>query len=81
VQFFDAFVVGVFRTDLTNLHDVLPVYRKRVLKAVKIPVLKQGYIKAHMRTCEPVIATNKGKEGIEVPYIVHGCQLCVVSNE
>lgn len=24
-----------------------------------------------MRTCEPGITVNKGKEGIEVPYIVH----------
>ena len=24
-----------------------------------------------MRTCEPFITTNKGKEGVKVPYIVH----------
>jgi hypothetical protein len=53
------------------LHNVLPVYRKGILEAIKIPVVKQCDVKAHMRRCEPVITTNKRKEGIEVPYIVH----------
>jgi hypothetical protein len=72
VQLPNAFVVRILRANLADLHDVFPVNRKGILKPVEVPVLEEGYIKAHMRTCEPVITTNKGKEGIEVPYIVQG---------
>jgi len=34
-----------------------------------------------MRTCEPGITVNKGKEGIEVPYIVHTLFFCADGNK
>jgi hypothetical protein len=71
VEFFNALVISVFGTDLTLLHQVITVNRKRILEAIKVPVLEQSQIEAHMGTCEPFITTNKRKESIEVPYIIH----------
>jgi hypothetical protein len=60
------------------LHHIIPVHGKWILKAVEIPVLKQSQIKAHVRTREPVITTNKRKEGVEMPYIVHTARFLLV---
>ncbi len=75
VQIFNAFVVGVFRTDFAQLHDRLPVYRKGILKPVKIPILEQSHIQAHMCWGEPIISPDEWKKSIEVPDIIHvnGC--------
>jgi hypothetical protein len=42
VQVLDAFMISVFGSDLTYLHQVIPIYREGIIKAVKVPVLKQG---------------------------------------
>ncbi|MBK8088909.1 MAG: hypothetical protein IPK31_13730 [Chitinophagaceae bacterium] len=34
-----------------------------------------------MRRCKPLITTNKRKEGVEVPYIVHDGEWSMVSGE
>ena len=75
MQFFDAFVIGIFRTDPGQLHNTFPVNGKWIAETIEIPILKQCHIKAHMRRCEPVFRTNERKKGIEVPNVVHSMAL------
>jgi hypothetical protein len=45
----------------------------------EVPIVKECEIKAHVTGCEPFITTNEGEEGVDVPYIVHGYGLWVMS--
>ena len=43
----------------------------QILKAVVVPILKQGHVQADVRTGEPGIGFYMGEEGVEVAYVVH----------
>lgn len=41
------------------------------MKAVKIPILEQCHVKAHMRRCEPAVGFNIGEKCIHVADVIH----------
>lgn len=71
VQLPYAFVIGVFRTQLAELHNFFTVNGKRVLKAVIVPVLEQGHIQAKMRRRKPLIGAEDGEKSVEMADVVH----------
>jgi hypothetical protein len=71
VQLLNAFVVGVLTPNLAQLHNVFPVYRKGIMEAVEVPVVKQRHVKTYMGCCQTLISFYERKKCVEMADVVH----------
>ena len=66
-------MVCVFRTNSTNGHDLYTGNWKRILEAVKVPVLEKGEIQTDVVCIKSGITFSMAeKECAEMPDIIHG---------
>lgn len=80
MQFPDALMICVLAADLAQLHNVVAINREGILKAVEVPILEQGEVKAHMRSCEPVVGFYIREKCVKMSYIVHGRTFDLILN-
>jgi hypothetical protein len=64
-------MIGVFRTDLTYVQQIVPVNWKRILEPVEVPILEQRHVETHMGWSEVLVVPGIGEEIVQMSDIVH----------
>ena len=71
MQCFDTLMVCVLGSNFTQVHDIVPINRKGVLKPVIIPILKQSHVKTYMGRGKCIVLFHAIEKAVQMSDVVH----------